>query len=69
MVTLFQNILDRKGGFPIEIETQISKLSYFYTIKIAKLYEISKLISVSILSGNRPLCIRKSNKSYELLRL
>ena len=30
------------------------KLSYFYTIKIVKLYEISKLISVSILIENPP---------------
>ena len=42
------------GGFPIEIETQISKLSYFYFIKIAKLYVISLLILVSILIGNPP---------------
>ena len=30
------------------------KLSYFYIIKIAKLYEISKLILVSIFIGNPP---------------
>ena len=35
-----------------------SKLSYFYAVKIAKLvYEISKLIWVSILIGNPPITI------------
>ena len=38
-----------------------AKLSYFYTIKIAKLYEISKLISVSILIGNPPHVFVLSN--------
>ena len=33
----------------------IQYLSYFYTIKIAKLYEISILILVSILIGNPPI--------------
>ena len=44
------------GGFPIEIETKISKLiSYFYNIKIALLYVISLFICVSISIGNPPL--------------
>ena len=51
--------LPSKGGFPIEIETKISRLitySYFYVIKIAKLYVISFLILVSISIGNPPIC-------------
>ena len=40
-----------KGGFPIEIETQISKLMTY----IAKLYVISLLILVSISIGNPPI--------------
>ena len=39
-----------KGGFPIETETQISKLMTY----IAKLYVISLLILVSISIGNPP---------------
>ena len=43
------------GGFPIEIESQISLLiTYSLVIKIAKLYVISKLIWVTILIGNPP---------------
>ena len=53
-----------KDGFPMENESRISllitKFSYFYTIKIAKLYEISRLISVSILIGNPPSLIQKN---------
>ena len=45
------------GGFPIEIETQISKLiAYFCIIKIAKLLLISLLILVSI-SIRNPLSV------------
>ena len=47
-------------------------LSYFYSIKIAKLYEISKLISVSILIGNPPLVffsIKNQSKQKAMLRL
>ena len=46
--------MDLLGRFPIEIEAQISKLSYLYIMKIAKLYVISLLILVSILIGNPP---------------
>ena len=46
------------GGFPIEIESQINNLIYIaifiYEKAIAKLYEINKLICVSILIGNPP---------------
>ena len=48
-----------KVGFPIEIETQISKLityslAIFYIIKIDKLYIMRLLILVSISIGNPP---------------
>ena len=48
---------ESKGGFPIEIETQISNLItciyiIIYIIKIAKLYVISLLILFSILIGS-----------------
>ena len=56
--------IERSGGFPIKIGTQIRflityrlALSYFYSIKIAKLYVISKLIWDSISIGNSPIGI------------
>ena len=48
------------GGFPIEIETQISKLiTYSFTIYFH--YKISLLILVSILIGNPPNVIYMSS--------
>ena len=61
LCTKFVTFLLRLGVFPNEIETQIrqfttyTQLSYFYSIRIAKLYVISYLIWISILIGNRPL--------------
>ena len=57
------------GGFPIEIETKISNLSYFHNTKIAKLYVISLRICVSISIGNPPyetnnLLLLKSDKFW-----
>ena len=53
------NYAETIDGFPIEIETKISKLitynlAIFYNINIAKLYLISLLICVSISIGNPP---------------